>query len=43
MTEHITMSDKEPLGRIRLSDWAYENGNELGRVYLNSLAQYYGK
>merc|ERR1712086_405050 len=21
MTEHITMSNKEPLGRIRLSDW----------------------
>jgi len=41
MTEHITKSDKEALGRIRLSDWANENGNELGRVYINSMAQYY--
>lgn len=43
MTGHITKSDEQPLGRIPFSDWAFKNGDDLGRVYINSMAQYYRK
>jgi len=41
MTHHITCSHKEPLGRIKFSDWIWENRHELGRQYISSLQRYY--
>ena len=41
MTNHITCSHKEPLGRIRYSDWIRENKDTLGRKYISSLQRYY--
>jgi len=41
MTHKITCSHKEPLGKIKLSEWAARHGDALGREYINSMKQYY--
>ena len=43
MTHHITCTHKEPLGKIKYSEWLERNKNELGNVYNNSLSRYYSR
>lgn len=43
MTERITCSNKEPLGRIKYSDWVRRHKDTLGKQYINSLQRYYSK
>ena len=43
MTHHITMTKKEPLGRLKLSEWVREHKDTLGLTYLNSMKRYYSR